>query len=115
MTFMIFRLEADFIFTRTDPSDPQLNEFLDRVDEHLVDKLDAQDVLIVSDQDASTFTVALYTEGTDAEAAFAAGLGTLRTAFHAENCNTASWPDFSKLTHAGLSQMNQEAGIAQPA
>lgn len=99
---MTYRLEADFIYHVTRDDDPELNVFLDRVDEHLVEQLGAKDVLIASDGASSSFSIALAAEGDDYETAFAAALGTLRTAFHAENCDTPDWPACSELVNAGL-------------
>ena len=108
---MTYRLEAQFIYHATESEDPELNVFLDRVDEHLVEGLGCKDVLIASDGASSTFSIALAAEGDDYERAFSAALGTLRTAFHAENCSTPEWPACSELVNAGLMKKTDTRGL----
>jgi hypothetical protein len=103
---MSYRLEAGFDFVRTASDDPTLNEFLDRVDEHLVDALGAKDVTIVSDAEESSFNIALLAEGDHEGMAFATALAMLRTAFHAENCETPDWPRWAEFRGAGLKKTN---------
>lgn len=112
---MRYRFEASFVYHRTEAHDPDLGEFLDRVDEHLIDKLGAQDVFIAAEAASSTFTIAL-TESSAADelAAAAKALATIRTAFHAEDCSTPDWPECSELLSFGMVKQQVEAQL-QPA
>jgi len=99
---MGYRLEADFAFHSTTPEGLTLNEFLDRVDIHLVDKLHGEDVTIVSDAKSSLFTVSMTADGESEAEAFNASLVKLRTAFHAEDASTPEWPTWTEYKNAGL-------------
>lgn len=90
MTF--YALDASFSFVATDPSDPELADWLDSVSDHLAE-LGASDVSIVSESTSLVFTISLVVESATDEvhAAVKDGIDTLRTAFHACGAGTPDW------------------------
>jgi len=88
-----YALDASFNFTTTDPSDPTMNDWLERVSDHLAE-LDTKDVSIVSETSSGGFTVSLVVEAPEGEfhTVVQRGLDLLRTAFHACGGGTPEWP-----------------------
>jgi hypothetical protein len=97
-----FVLEAEFGYTFEAGITPEgevaepgdISAFLDSVVDHL-DKLDTQDVSLVLDAATAVFWVSILIpsqEEESIETVVGKGMGLLRTAFHACNANTQSWP-----------------------
>lgn len=93
-----FVIDARFSYTPKAEEAP-ISDFLDLVMEHL-DELGARDVFIALDQDRREFTlshVVISNAGESIETVVGKGMGVLRTAFHACEGDTPSWPKFPEV------------------
>lgn len=108
-----FVLDARFSYTVGSEEAP-IHEFLDLVTDHL-DDLGARDVLIVLDEDVKEFTlshVVTSNAGESIETVVGKGMGVIRTAFHACEGHTPSWPKLPEvLLYVGVTPAELPASI----
>lgn len=122
MTSVYFTLDAAFSYSFTeDAAENDITSALDSIVEHLEDCLGVEDVFVVCDEHARTFTVSQLVASNELdsiETVVGRGMGALRTAFHACDNHTPGWPSPQEAllsVHVSPTQIEPTADTADPA